>query len=182
MKTSLFVIGAILLAAACSTPPAPAPAPPAFTPHPHANLAQLMRAIPFVHSNLIFDAGNEDPDEKKKKAEGGTSAGDATASYGNIYAGWQQVENAGLALQETANLIMIPGRLCQNGKPVPVEQEDYKKWTEGLVAAGQAALDAAKTKNVDKMLEVGEAITNSCAGCHEKYRDTPRQPDDRCTP
>lgn len=180
MKKSLFVIGSILLAAACSTPPAPPPEPPAPAPKPYANLAQLMRAIPFVHSNLIFDAGNEDPEEKKKKAEGGTSAGDATAAYGNIYAGWQQVENAALSLQETANLIMIPGRLCDNGKPVPVEQDDYKMWSEGLVTAGQAALDAAKTKNVDKMLEVGEAVTNSCSGCHEKYRDRTDIP--RCTP
>jgi hypothetical protein len=182
MKTRLFVIGPILLAAACSTPPATPAAPPAPEPRAYANLSQLMRAIPFTHSNLIFDAGNEDPEEKKKKAETATSAGDATAAYGNIYAGWQQVENAALALQETANLIMIPGRLCENGKPVPIDQEDFRKWSEGLVTAGQAALDAARSRSVDRMLEVGEAVTNSCAGCHEKYRDTPNQPADRCTP
>ena len=37
--------------------------------------------------------------------------------FGDVYGGWQSVENAALALAESANLLMIPGRMCSNGKP-----------------------------------------------------------------
>ena len=170
----------LLLFSACSTQ-APAPATPAApAAKPYANLAQMMRAIPFPNSNIIFDAGNEDPEAKRKPAEGGGAAG-ATAAYGNVYAGWQQVENAALALQETANLLKIPGRMCENGKPAPTDREDFKKFTEGLAAAGEAALAAAKTKDLDKMLEAGGTVTEACQACHEVYRDKENNAD-RCTP
>ena len=46
--------------ASCSQPNEPAP-PAAFTAQPHANLAQVMRGIPFTFSNIVFDAQAEDP-------------------------------------------------------------------------------------------------------------------------
>jgi hypothetical protein len=151
------------------------------SPTAHANLAQMMRAIPFPNSNLIFDAGNEDPDAVKAAAESAKSGAGATAAYGNIYAGWQQVENAGLMLAETANLLLIPGRLCENGKPVPVDREDFRKFTAGLAQAGQEAYEAAKKKDLDEMLNVGGTVTEACSACHEVYRDKDDNAD-RCTP
>lgn len=38
-----------------------------------------------------------------------------TETFAGIYSGWQVVENAAIALAESADLIMIPGRLCRNG-------------------------------------------------------------------
>ena len=157
--------------------PAPAPAAPAMT--AHASLAQLMQGIPFPASNIIFDAQSTDPGAKPKEAD--VNAG-ASAAYSNVYGGWVAVENAALALQETANLIMIPGRLCGNGKPVPNDQEDFKKWAANLAEAGAQALKAAKSKNLDAMVDVGGVVTDACAMCHDKYRETPNQPADRCTP
>ena len=148
---------------------------------PHANLAQLMRAIPFPNSNIIFDAGSTDPEEAKKAAEGQAGGGSATANFGNVYAGWQQVENAALALSETANLLMIPGRMCENGKPAPTDREDFRKFVAQLAAAGDAAYKAAQTKNLDTMLEVGGTVTEACSACHEVYRDKEDNAD-RCTP
>jgi hypothetical protein len=184
MKKLCCVLVTAAVAAACGnqTPETPAPAANAFTPMPYANLAQVMQAIPFPNSNIIFDAGSEDPEAKRKAPESGGSAAGASAQYGNVYAGWQQVENSALALQETVNLIMIPGRMCQNGKPVPNDQDDFKKFAAGLADAGKAALDAAKSKDLDKMLEAGGTVTEACSACHEVYRDTPNQPADRCMP
>ena len=91
------------------------------------------------------------------------------------------MENSALALAEASNLLMIPGRLCENGKAVPVEDETYRKAAEGLAAAGRAAYTAAQSKSVDAMLEVGETITVACANCHEPYRDFDDQRQ-RCTP
>ncbi len=76
---------------------------------------------------------------------------------------------------------MIPGRMCENGKPVPLDREDYKKSAAGLVEAGKVAYKAAQSKNLDAMLEAGGTVTDACSACHEKYRDK-RQPADRCTP
>lgn len=177
--TSLLFVGCGTQTPDQEAAPAAADAP---TPEPHANLAQLMRAIPFPNSNIIYDAGNEDPEAAKKAAEGGAGGGgSATKNYSNIYAGWQQVENAALALSETANLLMIPGRMCENGKPAPTDREDFKKFTAQLAAAGEAAYKAAQSKNLDTMLEVGDTVTQACSDCHEVYRDKEDNAD-RCTP
>jgi hypothetical protein len=104
-----------------SEAPASAPAPAAAagpTQKPYANLAQVMRAIPFTSANIIFDAQSTDPGAKPKEGAGGDSA---TARFSSIYSGWQQVEQSAQAISETANLLLVPGRLCENGRPVPLE-------------------------------------------------------------
>ena len=76
--------------------------------------------------------------------------------------------------------MMLPGRVCENGKPVPVDDEEYRKGAEALVAAGRAAYKAAQSKNQDAMIEVSDTVANACAHCHEPYRDF-ENPADRCT-
>jgi hypothetical protein len=179
MKTlcAAMALGMLSVSAACARQSAaPAPAPAAHTPQPHSNLAQMMRGIPFTFSNIVFDAQSEDPGAARHGAE----SGGATAQFKSVYGGWQEVENSALALAEVANLVMIPGRLCENGKPVPVHDETYRKAAEGLVAAGQAAYEAAQSKSMDAIVEVSETIAVACANCHEPYRDFD-DPKDRCT-
>jgi len=181
MKRLYGLMGMAVLVAGCSSPaPAPATAPAAPAAQPYATLAQVMRGIPFPNSNIIFDTQSLDPAALKDKKPGDTGAG-ASAQYNSVYGGWQAVENAALALQETANLITIPGRMCENGKPVPLNDEVYKKAAAGLVEAGKVAFKAAQSKNLDAMLEAGGTVTDARAACHEKYRDT-KDTKDRCTP
>ncbi len=164
------------------TTPAPGAAAPSGGPktQPYANLAQVMRALPFPASNIIFDTQTHNPDEADKKSAEG-SGGGATATFAGVYKGWPLVEHSALALAEAANLIMIPGRKCQNGKPVPLDQEDFQKAAQGLVNAGLAAYKAAQSKNQEQMIEVSNTVAEACAACHEVYRDTPTDAD-RCTP
>lgn len=183
MKRICLLFALPLMVAACNRAEAPATeeAPAAPQPKAYANLAQVMRGIPFPASNIIFDAQSSDPGAPPKPAEGAAGAAGATATYANVYGGWQAVENAALAISETANLITIPGRMCENGKPVPVDQEDFRKWAANLADAGQASLKAAQSKNLDAMVDVAGTVSEACAMCHEKYRDV----DDlkmRCTP
>ena len=49
------------------------------------------------------------------------------------------------------------------------------------MAAGDAAYKAAKSKNVDQMVDVSGTISDACLACHEKYRDVP-QGKMRCVP
>ena len=171
---------AAFVAVGCNKP-AEAPAPAAFVPTPHGTLVQLMRGIPFPASNTIFDIQAADPGKPVKP---GDPAGNATAQYGGIaeYAGWNAIENAAVALQESANLMMIPGRTCGNGQPVPIDQEDFKKWAADLAAVGAEVekYAQAKTWNEDSALEIGGKVSDACSNCHMKYRETPKQPDDRC--
>jgi hypothetical protein len=160
------VMVALLMFTAVSTAQAPAA-------KPESNLLQVMRAILFPNSNIIFGAQDEDPGAPKKDG--------AEAKYGNVYGGWLAVENAGLALAESANLIMIPGRLCGNGKPVPLTRPDWIKFVAELRTAGQAAYKAAQSKNQDNIVDAAGVVTEACAACHDVYREKPNLAD-RCTP
>lgn len=172
MRSVIAVVFAAGVAAGCASQPPAQQAPAAPTPKPYGNLAQVMQGIPFPASNLIFDTQSNDPAAAAKPAETGASGG-ATAAFSGVYGGWTAVENAALAIQETANLIMIPGRLCRNGRPVPLDRDDFKQFAQGLADAGQAAYKAAQSKNLDAMVEVSGTVSDACAACHEKYRDTP---------
>lgn len=185
MKKAMWLIGLTAFLVGCGgQPPAAetaapaAPATPAAPPaKAYANLAQVMRAIPFTGSNIIFDAQSNDPGAPKSAS----NDSGATSRFASVYGGWQNVEHSSLSLSETANLILIPGRLCENGKPVPVDQADFKQWTADLAAVGLEAYQAALTKNQDKVVEVSDKVAQACANCHEKYRDV-SEGKPRCTP
>ena len=162
----LVAISIFFISCTQAQPPAPA-ASAAPAAKAYGTLAQMMRGIPFPNSNIIFDTQSTDPAAAQKPAEGQN----ASAQFSGVYGGWQAVENASIALQETGNLLLIPGRMCENGRPVPVDQEDFKKWAQGLVDAGAASYKAAQSKNMDQMVEVSGTVADACAACHEKYRD-----------
>jgi cytochrome c556 len=183
MRIGALVVAVALTVAGCSSPssnPAEAPAAPAANAgprtQPYGNLAQMMQAIPFPASNIIFDTQTNDPGAAK---EAGRADAGATAAFSGVYGGWTAVENAAIALQETANLVMIPGRKCRNGRDVPIDQEIFKKGAQALADAGAAALKAAQSKNLDAMVDVSGTVSDACTVCHEKYRDTPDEKD-RC--
>jgi hypothetical protein len=136
------------------------------------DLAQVMRGVLFPNSNIIFDAQSNDPVEKAKKTE---------SQFGNPYGGWMEVENAAIALGEIANVLSLPGRLCSNGKPAPLDQADWPGFVQGLRDAAQVAYKAAVTKNQDAIVDASGTLTEACAACHDKYREKPDL-SMRCTP
>jgi hypothetical protein len=141
------------------------------------NMLQLMRAFPFPHSNVLFDTQDRDPIGPEKKQSMVFSVYRWQDS--DTYAGWEGVENSALALAEMAPLLLIP-RACANGLPAPVDAPEWKAAVEGLVAAGEAAHQAARTKSLDEMLTVSETVVNSCSSCHDKYRDVDLEGGTRC--
>jgi len=155
-------------------PAAQAPARAAASP-PVGTLLQVMRGILFHSSNLIFATQSDDPADPKKPLDA------SFGTYSKVYSGWTVVENAAVALSEAADLILKPGRLCSNGRPVPVDRADFRKFAQGLRTAGQAALKAAQSKNMDNMVEVSGTVSEACENCHSVYRDQPA-PKARCIP
>ena len=136
------------------------------SPPVHMTLNQLMRAVQFPLSNVVFSSQGNDPGAVKEDAR--PSA--ATDPLRSVFGGWQAVENSALGLAESATLLTIPNRLCANGAQVPVQNADWRRFVQGLREAGEAAYRAAQTKSQDKMLEVSEQVAMSCSNCHQVYR------------
>jgi hypothetical protein len=156
--------------------PAPPSTPAAPAGQASGDLRQVMRGILFPNSNVIFAAQDKNPADTKP-AKDPTLATDPLAS---TYGGWTAVENSGMALAEAANLLTIPGRLCSNGRAVPVQSDDWKKLVQGLRDAGMSAYKAAQSKDKDKIVDAAGTVTTACSDCHDKYREKPGGEKDRC--
>jgi hypothetical protein len=157
--------------------PAPERTAAAAAPKIDANLLQLMRGVVYPSSNVIF-AAQADFSKLPPAADPSTSPNPLTSTYG----GWDAVENAALALSEAANLITLPGRLCSNGTPAPVERPDWTKYAQGLRDAGLAAYKAAKSKSTDAMVDASGTVAEACSACHDVYREKKGGIKDRCMP
>jgi hypothetical protein len=178
--TFLLTIAVVAAQAPAPKRAAPRPAVPAPAARPDGDLAQLMRGILFPNSNLLFDVQENDPGAPPKKDD---SAAGASHSYANVYDGWQVVEGAAVALEESADLILRPGRSCSNGKPAPVGRADYMKFAQQLREAGRKTLVAAKAKSQSQVSDLTNDVADACANCHEVYRDKgPAGSPARCAP
>jgi len=132
-----------------------------------------MRGTLFPASNVIFAAQNENPADVKPAPA--TATNPLASSYGK----WEAVENSGLAIVEVANLLMVPGRKCGNGRDVPLKNADWPKLVQGLRESGATVYKAAQSKSQDKIIDAADVMTTACANCHDKYREKPKL-SDRC--
>ena len=135
---------------------------------PEGNLAQLMRAIAFPNANIIFNVQVKDPNVPTKREVGPDF--DYVAWGAGVYTGWLSVEQAAIALIETAPLFLTPGRVCQNGLPVPLDRPDWKKYTTELMEIGRIAKEAAIARKLDAFEEISEKLSDACQNCHRVYR------------
>ena len=65
-------------------------------------------------------------------------------------------------LAESANLMMMPGRL-----------RDAERWVADaklMLGAGAAAYKAAKARDLAALEAVNDALYQSCVSCHRHYR------------
>lgn len=149
---------------------------------PIGTLAELMRGIAFPASNRISDVQTVDPDTPEFDPEN-PDDNRPSANFSQIYTGWPTVDNAAVALAEVAKLMMIPGRLCSNDEPVPVEQDNWIEFARGLEQAGVKALAASRSRDLEAVIEVNNDIFEACSNCHGVYRDSYTDPPkDRCVP
>jgi hypothetical protein len=111
---------------------------PAFK--PIADAKQLMYALVIPTSTIIFRVEVEAPKDNKE---------------------WEAVENAALAMAESGNLLMIPGRAKDNA--------EWMKRAEALVDVGVKAKKAAEAKDADAVIKIGYEIYDVCAACHDQY-------------
>jgi hypothetical protein len=164
MRVCSVALVSLLILSSCSRQPG-APAAPAA--QVQGSLNQVMRGILFPNSNVIFDAQNKDPGAPPDPADPGA----VTNPYANLYGGWEAVENASVALFEAANLVQLPGRKCQNGKPVPLEEDTFRKGLAALRDTSLNAYKAAQSKDLTTLVAVADKLALACSTCHDVYRD-----------
>lgn len=154
---------------------APAAAASMPTLPPGGNMAQLMRGLLFPSSNIIFTVQTIDPAAKRPEVKEDASAGfDWFTWGGSVYSGWDVVDYAAVTLADSAQLMLTPGRRCENGRLVPVTDPDWIKFSMDLAEAGKAAYKAAQTRDQETVSKNTDQLNNSCNNCHRVFRGRTR--------
>ena len=143
---------------------------PLSEPAPEGNLAELMRAIAFPNSNILFNVQLKDPGAQTKKPPAAAPF-DYVEWGSTVYPGWLAIDQAAVAIVETAPLLLTPGRKCQNGRPVPVDRADWKQYVKELAEVGRLARRASQARNFDAFIDISDKLNDACANCHKVYRD-----------
>jgi hypothetical protein len=128
----------------------------------HANLNQLMQGVVYEAANVLFSVQTEDPVALERPPVKDPAM--ATDPLVSVFGEWKAIENSAVALSESANLLLLPDRFCENGKAVPVTDPTWSRFVGELRDAGVQAYAAAKA--------------NACVDCHRKWR--PRTAENRC--
>lgn len=108
---------------------------------PASTMSELMVKIIYPASDAIFYITTREP---KTEVE------------------WVEVQAKALAVAESANLLMMPGRA-----------RDQDRWMQDaklMLDAGRAAFRAAKAKDVAALDALNDQLYTSCTSCHQHYR------------
>jgi S-disulfanyl-L-cysteine oxidoreductase SoxD len=139
---------------------------------PTGTLNQLMRGIFFHNANLIFAVQEVDPKDLPGLPSSDKPGGITIFDQGLMtYTGWQAVENAATALADASTLLMQPGLRCENGRPAPITEPDWIRFTDRTLAGARRMYRLAQMRNREAISEFTLELSNSCNACHLVYRD-----------
>lgn len=74
---------------------------------------------------------------------------------------WEAVWGGAMTIAESGNLLMMPSRVR--------EDAEWTRLSTALVDIGVEAAKAARSRNPETVLEVGEKVYNVCTECHMKF-------------
>ena len=120
-------------------PPAAATAP-APEIKPIATAKELMLAIVIPSSDAVFKIAGEQPKTEDD---------------------WQKVRTNALAVAESGNLLLMPGR--------GPDAAEWKQMSKAMLDASLLAVKAADGKNVDALDMASNTLFETCDTCHNKY-------------
>ena len=147
-------------------------APAATWYRPTGNLAQLMRAVFFHNSNLIFTIQEAEAKDIPPKPPDSRPDGLTTFDTGLLmYSGWQVVENAATALADASALMMLPGARCENGRAAPITEPDWIRFTDQMITVARRTYRLAQTRDKEALSSYTLDLSNACNACHRVYRD-----------
>ena len=138
---ALCVATAVLIASARPVLEAQAKPPVPALPKPVADMKELMVDLIYPTSDALFYVARGEP---KDEAE------------------WLRLQLNALTLAESANLLMMPGRVRN--------QEQWTKDAQLLWDVGMKAYRAAKARNHQALVDLNDELYESCQSCHVNYR------------
>ena len=139
---------------------------------PTGTVNQLMRSIFFHNANLIFAVQEVDPKDLPGMPSSDKPGGITIFDQGLMtYTGWLAVENAATALADASTLLMQPGLRCQNGRPAPITEPDWIRFSDRTLAGARRMYRLAQMRNSEAIAEFTLELSNSCNACHQVYRN-----------
>lgn len=178
LKAILSIGTALLLLAGCAKSPAPsAEAKPTFAPQPVASVLDLMAGPIDAAADALWDAAGTE-----------STAQGLVDKVPKTDADWAKLRLQAVMLAETANLLMIEGRVVahpgQTLENPPGEGDFTPEQSLAEINANRAAfngfaklmqdtavtaLKAIDTRNVDGLLEAGGNLDEACEACHKRF-------------
>jgi hypothetical protein len=142
LRTKIIALGAALALTGCSKEP-----PPYDT---SSSVRDIMAGIVDPQAEVFWRSSGSN-----ETADGSQTLTPTTAE------GWAAAEHSMTAVAEAGNLLMLPGRARDDG--------DWIKFARAMTDQALAGRAATRTKDADKMFEVGAALYDACQACHQKY-------------
>lgn len=135
-----------------------------------------MRGVFFPNSNLIFTVQTHDPAvPAPAPSAASTDKGFSFAAWGaGIYTGWQVIDNAAVALADVSPLMLAPGLTCENGRPAPVTDPDWIRFTDRMVEVSKEIYTLSLKRDQEAVAVATGDLSDACAACHQAYRDVRR--------
>ena len=165
------------LAAACRDRATEATASPSATPEylPTATIKDLMQSIVDPSADVVWTSVTT-----VQTTEGSVDIAPKNDEE------WAKVRHGAVALAEVANLLVMPGRhVARPGEKsetpgvelepgemealIAKDRAAFNARAKTLHEAGVAAIQAADSKNPQRIVEVGEQIERACENCHANY-------------
>lgn len=112
----------------------------AAAPEPQASTREVMLALTIPASDAVFGVGSKEP---------GSAAE------------WERVAANAMLLAESGRLLRTGGR--DLGKP------EWAQFANELTRAALQAAAAARKQDIDATLDAGNAVYETCDGCHAKF-------------
>jgi hypothetical protein len=150
-----FIAGAVfLLALGCSTTSVPpqqetqqAPPPPVVQPALSVNA--VMVGLVDHASHVIWDAATDEKAPKNDKD-------------------WEELEHHAIQLAAAGSEVALGGTGREDAGWAA--QPQWGEYSKQLTEAALAALDAARNRNQQGIEDVGDRITATCTGCHDRFK------------
>ena len=74
---------------------------------------------------------------------------------------WRELERASVLLAEAGNLLLTPGRV--------IDDDIWRQTSRMMVDEGAKALEAARARDVQALIDSGNAVVDACEICHESH-------------
>ena len=79
-----------------------------------------------------------------------------------------QSEHEWNEIRQAADRLAEGGRLLKTD-PQRQDDKEWLKWSQAIIDSAALTREAVQSKNADGILEAGDAIYNTCVGCHGGY-------------